>query len=99
MFTRSRAGLALRAAYAACKKRRVGGRLVVMAMVSLVIVISIAVGGGFTLETVYRGLITTPLQWAGGALGAWLFLKIPVEIFKKITLVALVGLGISVAVF
>ncbi len=73
--------------------------LVVMAMVSLVIVISIAVGGGFTLETVYRGLITTPLQWAGGALGAWLFLKIPVEIFKKITLVALVGLGISVAVF
>jgi len=72
--------------------------LVAMALVSVVIVISVAIGGGFTLETVYRGLLTSPLQWAGGALGAWLFVKIPAEIFKKFTLLALVVLGVSVAV-
>ena len=72
--------------------------LVGMAVVSIMIIITLAIGGVFTLETVFRGLLTTPLQWIGGALGAWLFLKIPVEIFKKFTLVALVLLGVWVAI-
>ena len=73
--------------------------LVGMAVVSVVIVITLAIAGGFTLETVFRGLLTTPLQWVGGVLGAWLFTQVPAEIFKKFSLVALVCLGVSVAVF
>lgn len=73
--------------------------LVCMAVVSAVIFITLAISGVFTSETVFRGLLTTPLQWAGGALGAWLFVKVPANIFKKFSLVALVCLGVSVVIF
>ena len=73
--------------------------LVGMAVVSVVIFITLSIAGVFTLETVLRALATTPLQWAGGILGAWLFVQVRAEIFKKFSLFALVCLGVSVAIF
>lgn len=73
--------------------------LVIMAVVSVLIMASIFIGGGITLEATYRGIIAAPFQWAGGAFGAWLFAKVPAEIFRKFSLFALVVLGISVAFF
>ena len=73
--------------------------LVGMAVVSVVIFITLSIAGVFTFETVLRALATTPLQWAGGILGAWLFAQVPAEIFKKFSLFALVCLGVSVAIF
>jgi uncharacterized membrane protein YfcA len=73
--------------------------LIAMAVVTLVILISMGVGGGVTLEGIYRGLIAAPFQMAGGAFGAWLFKVVPDETFKKFSLIALVVLGVSVALF
>ena len=73
--------------------------LVGMAVVSVVIFITLSMAGVFTFETVLRALATTPLQWAGGIFGAWLFVQVPAEIFKKFSLFALVCLGVSVAIF
>jgi uncharacterized protein len=71
--------------------------LVFMAITSVLILGTTFVGGGVTMETSVLGAITAPFQWAGGWLGAWLFLKLPAELFKKFTLVALVVLGGVVA--
>ena len=73
--------------------------LVFMALTTILLLGSLFIGGGITLETTYRGIISAPFQWSGGALGAWLFTKIPAEIFRKFSLVALVVLGGSVAFF
>ena len=73
--------------------------LVFMALTSILIVVALLVGGGITVEASYRGIVAAPFQWAGGALGAWLFLRVPAAFFRKFTLVALVVLGASVAAF
>ena len=73
--------------------------LVGMAVVSVVIFITLAIAGVFTFETAVRGFATTPLQWAGGIMGAWLFAQAPAGIFKKFSLLALVCLGVSMAIF
>ena len=73
--------------------------LVGMTLLAGMVIITLIVQGGFNLETVYRGLMTTPLQWVGGAIGAWLFSRIPSEFSKKFTISALIFLGISVALF
>ena len=73
--------------------------LVGMTLLTGMVIITLTVQGGFNLETVYRGLMTTPLQWVGGAIGAWLFSRIPSEFSKKFTISALIFLGISVALF
>ena len=71
--------------------------LVFMAITSILILGSTFVGGGVTLETGVLGALTAPFQWVGGRLGAWLFLKLPAELFKKFSLVALILLGGFVA--
>ena len=71
--------------------------LVFMAIASVLILGSTFVGGGVTLENSFIGVLTAPFQIAGGWLGAWLFLKLPTEFFKKFSLVALIVLGGIVA--
>ena len=71
--------------------------LVFMAIASVLILGSTFVGGGVTLENSFLGVLTAPFQIAGGWLGARLFLKLPVELFKKFSLVALIVLGGIVA--
>ncbi|HIF58747.1 MAG TPA: sulfite exporter TauE/SafE family protein [Pseudomonadales bacterium] len=67
--------------------------LVFMALVSIIILASTFVGGGVTLEAGVLGIMTAPFQLVGGWLGAWLFFKLPAELFKKFSLIALVLLG------
>jgi uncharacterized membrane protein YfcA len=67
--------------------------LVFMALTSIIILASTFVGGGVTLEAGVLGIMTAPFQLVGGWLGAWLFLKLPAELFKKFSLIALVLLG------
>ena len=71
--------------------------LVFMAITSALVLGSTFVGGGVTLENSFLGVLTAPFQIAGGWLGARLFLKLPVELFKKFSLVALIVLGGIVA--
>ena len=71
--------------------------LVFMAITSVLVLGSTFVGGGVTLENSFLGVLTAPFQIAGGWLGARLFLKLPVELFKKFSLVALIVLGGIVA--
>ena len=71
--------------------------LVFMAITSVLVLGSTFVGGGVTLENSFLGLLTAPFQIAGGWLGARLFLKLPAELFKKFSLVALIVLGGIVA--
>ena len=71
--------------------------LVFMAITSAFVLGSTFVGGGVTLENSFLGVLTAPFQIAGGWLGARLFLKLPVELFKKFSLVALIVLGGIVA--
>jgi uncharacterized protein len=71
--------------------------LVFMAITSILILGSIFVGGGVSMEAGLLGALTAPFQWSGGWLGALLFLKLPEELFKKFSLVALVFLGGFVA--
>ena len=71
--------------------------LVFMAITSVLVLGSTFVGGGVTLENSFLGVLTAPFQIAGGWLGARLFLKLPLELFKKFSLVALIVLGGIVA--
>jgi hypothetical protein len=71
--------------------------LIFMAITSVLILGSTIVGGGATAEAGIIGALTAPFQWVGGWLGARLFLKLPAELFKKISLVALIVLGGIVA--
>ena len=71
--------------------------LVFMAITSVLVLGSTFVGGGVTLENSFLGVLTAPFQIVGGWLGARLFLKLPVELFKKFSLVALIVLGGIVA--
>ena len=71
--------------------------LVFMAITSVLILGSTFIGGGVTLENSFLGMLTAPFQIAGGWLGARLFLKLPAELFKKFSLVALIVLGGIVA--
>ena len=71
--------------------------LVFMAITSVLILGSTFIGGGVTLENSFLGVLTAPFQIAGGWLGARLFLKLPAELFKKFSLVALIVLGGIVA--
>ena len=71
--------------------------LVFMAITSVLVLGSTFVGGGVTLENSFLGMLTAPFQIAGGWLGARLFLKLPAELFKKFSLVALIVLGGIVA--
>ena len=71
--------------------------LVFMAITSALVLGSTFVGGGVTLENSFLGVLTAPFQIAGGWLGARLFLKLPAELFKKFSLVALIVLGGIVA--
>ena len=71
--------------------------LVFMAITSVLILGSTFIGGGVTLENSFLGMLTAPFQIAGGWLGARLFLKLPTELFKKFSLVALIVLGGIVA--
>ena len=71
--------------------------LVFMAITSVLVLGSTFVGGGVTLENSFLGVLTGPFQIAGGWLGARLFLKLPAELFKKFSLVALIVLGGIVA--
>ncbi len=71
--------------------------LVFMAITSVLVLGSTFVGGGVTLENSFLGVLTAPFQIAGGWLGARLFLKLPAELFKKFSLVALIVLGGIVA--
>ena len=71
--------------------------LVFMAITSVLVLGSTFVGGGVTMENSFIGMLTAPFQIAGGCLGARLFLKLPAELFKKFSLVALIVLGGIVA--
>ena len=71
--------------------------LVFMAITSVLVLGSTFVGGGVTLENSFLGVLTAPFQIVGGWLGARLFLKLPAELFKKFSLVALIVLGGIVA--
>ena len=71
--------------------------LVFMAITSVLVLGSTFIGGGVTLENSFLGMLTAPFQIAGGWLGARLFLKLPAELFKKFSLVALIVLGGIVA--
>ena len=71
--------------------------LVFMAITSVLVLGSTFIGGGVTLENSFLGVLAAPFQIAGGWLGARLFLKLPVELFKKFSLVALIVLGGIVA--
>ena len=71
--------------------------LVFMAITSALILGATFLGGGVTLEAGILGALTAPFQWAGGWLGAGLFIKLPAEVFKKFSLVALTVLGAFVA--
>ena len=71
--------------------------LVFMAITSALVLGSTFVGGGVTLENSFLGVLTAPFMIVGGWLGARLFLKLPAEIFKKFSLVALIVLGGIVA--
>ena len=71
--------------------------LVFMAITSVLVLGSTFVGGGVTLENSFLCVLTAPFQIAGGWLGARLFLKLPAELFKKFSLVALIVLGGIVA--
>ena len=71
--------------------------LIFMTITSVLVLGSTFVGGGVTLENSFIGVLTAPFQIAGGWLGARLFLKLPVELFKKFSLVALIVLGGIVA--
>lgn len=73
--------------------------LVFMGLTSILILGALLVGDGVTLEASYRGIAAAPFQWAGGAIGAWIFARAPAVFFRKFTLIALVVLGISVAAF
>jgi uncharacterized membrane protein YfcA len=71
--------------------------LVFMAITSVLVLGSTFVAGGVTLENSFLDLLTAPFQLAGGWLGARLFLKLPAELFNKVSLVALIVLGGFVA--
>jgi len=71
--------------------------LVFMAITSVLVLGSLFIGGGVTVENSLIGFLTAPFQVAGGWLGARLFLKLPAEFFKKFSLVALIVLGGIVA--
>ena len=71
--------------------------LVFIGIASVLVLGSTFVGGGVTLENSFLGVLTAPFQIAGGWLGARLFLKLPAELFKKFSLVALIVLGGIVA--
>ena len=71
--------------------------LVFMAITSILVLGSTFVGGGVTMETGVLGALAAPFQLVGGWLGARLFLKLPDELFKKFSLVALILLGGFVA--
>ena len=73
--------------------------LVGMAVVSVVIFITLSIAGVFTFETVLRALATTPLQWAGGSWVLGCLRRCPRKYLKNSALVALVCLGVSVAIF
>lgn len=72
--------------------------LIVMTLIVIVIIVSLLVGGGITLQSIYRGLVSGPFQWAGGGVGAWAFAKVPSDIFKKLSLGALLILGLTVVI-
>jgi uncharacterized protein len=60
-----------------------------------IILITLLVNGVMDWDVVARGTILAPAQIFGGIMGARLFAFAPQEYFKKITLVAIVFLGVS----
>lgn len=73
--------------------------VIINTCVSLMIIGSLFIGGGLSLETVFRGLVSAPAQWLGAMLGVWMFSVLRDDMFRNISLIALIILGLSVTIF
>lgn len=73
--------------------------VIINTWVSVLVLSSLFIGGGLSLETVFRGLASAPAQWLGAMLGVWMFSVLRDEMFRNISLIALVILGLSVTIF
>tara|TARA_B100000315_G_C14457331_1_gene532051 strand:+ start:163 stop:900 length:738 start_codon:yes stop_codon:yes gene_type:complete len=73
--------------------------VVTVAVLIIVTLISVAVGGGVTIETVLRAIILTPAYVFGIWSGAKLFAMAPKTYFKRIALWLLVVTGTSAVLF
>lgn len=69
--------------------------IAVTAMIAMAM-ITIAIGGGFTTETVIRGAFLTPAYIAGTWSGGRLFVLAPKEYFKKVALWLLLATGLGI---
>ena len=63
------------------------------------VLVSIAVGGGFSADVVLRGLFLTPAYMIGVWSGARLFAAMPKSFFRLAALWLLVVTGLAVLVF
>jgi uncharacterized membrane protein YfcA len=68
-------------------------------VMTIVIMASVAVGGGYTTEIVLRGLFLTPASLLGVWLGARLFAAMPKSYFRHAALWLLVATGFAILVF
>lgn len=73
-----------------------GNIVIAVTVLILMVVAAVAAGGGFTLETVVRGVILTPAYLAGTWSGSRLFAIAPKEYFKKVALWLLLITGIGI---
>jgi uncharacterized membrane protein YfcA len=72
----------------------IGAGLVIFLITSM-----LSIMGSISGEIFIKGILLAPGQMLGGWLGARLFNLAPQEYFKKITLIAIVVLGLSAAIF
>jgi uncharacterized protein len=70
--------------------------VIAVSVLILLVLIAVAAGGGFTAETVVRGIILTPAYIAGTWSGSRLFAFAPKEYFKRVALWLLLATGLGI---
>jgi uncharacterized membrane protein YfcA len=73
-----------------------GNIIISVTVLVLIVLAAIAAGGGFTIETVMRGVILTPAYIAGTWSGSRLFAIAPKEYFKRVALWLLLATGVGI---
>lgn len=68
-------------------------------VMTVIVLASVAIGGGFSTNVVLRGLFLTPASLLGVWLGARLFATMPKSYFRKAALWLLIATGFAILVF
>ena len=64
-------------------------------IMTMLIAVTLSFGGNVGVETLLRGILLGPAQMIGAWAGARMFVAVPQELFRRITLILLVLLGIA----